>query len=170
MKRAEIDPQGRREGSPLRTRSSIAIDLVASSGRLVLGQIVDGRLRVHEVSRFSTSFSDDGTYLSWSIDRIDDEIRRGISAEATATRISSVAVDSWAVDYILLDARQQRVGGAICYRDKRTEGMIERVTAKIPGCEIYHRTGISFNPSIPFINWPRWRFRSRTGQREPNIC
>ncbi len=131
------------------------------------GQIVDGRLRVHEVSRFSTSFSDDGPYLSRSIDRIDDEIRRGINAEATATRISSVAVDSWAVDYILLDARQQRVGGAISYRDKRTEGMIERVTAKIPRCEIYRCTGIQFQPFITLyqlaamaVQEPNWAERA----------
>jgi rhamnulokinase len=125
-----------------------AADLGASSGRVIVGQLAEGRLRFQEVSRFSTVFSKDPSsgYLCWAIDAIEDEIRRGIELADKVAPVASVGVDSWGVDYILLNAEQRRVGGAICYRDDRTQGMIERVTSRIPAAEIYRRTGIQFQP------------------------
>ena len=129
-------------------RSFVAADLGASSGRVIAGQIANGRLRLQEVSRFSTSFAKDSDsgYLCWGIDAIEEHVRQGIEFAATLAPITSVGVDSWGVDYVLLDAELQRIGLAICYRDNRTQGMIERVTARIPAAEIYRRTGIQFQP------------------------
>lgn len=129
-------------------RCFAAADLGASSGRVIAGQIVEGCLRLHEVSRFVTSFAEDSAsgYLCWAIDTIEEEVRRGIELASAQFPIASVGVDSWGVDYVLLDAELKRVGNAICYRDSRTEGMIERVTARMPAAEIYGRTGIQFQP------------------------
>lgn len=126
----------------------VAADLGANSGRVIAGQIINGRLCVREVSRFSTSFAKDSGsgYLCWGIDAIEEHVRQGIELAATLAPIISVGVDSWGVDYVLLDEELRRIGFAICYRDNRTQRMIERVTARIPAAEIYRRTGIQFQP------------------------
>jgi rhamnulokinase len=135
-------------GSKETSKCFVAADLGASSGRVIAGQVVDGRLRLREVSRFANGFSLDAAsgYLSWPIDEIDAHIREGIKLASSLAPVASVGVDSWAVDHVLLDEQQQRIGGAVCYRDQRTEGMIERVCARIPAAEIYRRTGIQFQP------------------------
>ena len=70
-------------------------------------------------------------------------MRAGISAASFAP-ISSIGVDGWGVDYVLLDDAYRRVGCSVGYRDSRTEGMVEKVLARIPREEIYRRTGIQF--------------------------
>jgi rhamnulokinase len=129
-------------------RCFVAVDLGASSGRVVAGQIVEGRLRLREVSRFANAFSKDPAsgYLCWPIDEIYTEIRRGLGAASALAPVASVGVDSWAVDYVLLDDELRRVGGAVCYRDPRTGSVIERLQGRISPQEIYHRTGIQFLP------------------------
>jgi len=148
----------------------VAADLGASSGRVIAAQIVEERLRLHEVSRFSTSFSEDADtgYLCWPIEAIEAHIRQGIAQAADLAPIRSVGVDSWGVDFVLLDAEQQRVGKAISYRDKRTQRTIEQVTARIPAAEIYRRTGIQFQPfntlyqlAAMAIQEPDWLSRAR---------
>ena len=126
----------------------VAVDLGASSGRVIAGDLVDEHLRLREVSRFTNSFAKDSASgnLCWPIDKIEEEMRRGIEQAAALAPIASVGVDSWGVDYVLLDAGLRRVGNAVCYRDNRTHGMIERVTEQIPAEEIYRRTGIQFQP------------------------
>jgi rhamnulokinase len=126
----------------------IAVDLGASSGRVIAGHLVDERLLLREMSRFANTFAKDSASgnLCWPIDTIEKEMRRGIERVAALTSIASVGVDSWGVDYVLLDAGLRRVGNAVCYRDSRTEGMIEHVTKQMPAEEIYQRTGIQFQP------------------------
>jgi rhamnulokinase len=125
---------------------SVAADLGASSGRVIAGQVVDGTLRLHEVNRFPTGFTKDpgSGYLCWAIDDIEEQIRRGLNIASELAPVSSIGVDSWAVDYLLLDADRRQVGKSICYRDDRTQGMIERVTERLSAAEIYRRTGIQF--------------------------
>jgi len=126
----------------------VAADLGAGSGRVIAAQVVEGKLRLHEVNRFSTSFAkdDESGYLNWGIDAIEEQVRRGIEQAAALAPIRSVGVDSWGVDYVLLNAELQRVGLAVCYRDDRTQGMMEQVAANMPAAEIYRRTGIQFMP------------------------
>jgi rhamnulokinase len=126
----------------------VAADLGASSGRVVAAQLREGRLHLREVSRFSIAFAKDeqSGYLCWGIDDIEKSVRQGIEDASQLAPIASIGVDSWGVDYVLLDAQLQRVGQAVCYRDDRTQGKIEQVTARLPKAEIYRRTGIQFQP------------------------
>jgi rhamnulokinase len=100
------------------------------------------------VSRFSIAFTKDekSGYLCWDIDAIEESLRRGIEEATKLAPLASIGVDSWGVDYVLLDAQLQRVGQAVCYRDDRTKGLAEQVAARMPRAEIYRRTGIQFQP------------------------
>lgn len=126
----------------------IAIDLGAGSGRLIAGGVSRNRLVLNEVCRFRTPVVDDGVsdYQYWDIDGIVSQVQEALALCAAVNRITSLGVDSWAVDYVLLDADLRQVGKAVCYRDKRTNGIMERVQARIPAEEIYRRTGIQFLP------------------------
>ena len=124
----------------------LAIDLGAGSGRLVEGQIVDGRWNLEEVGRFRTptQTSAEYGYQYWDTDQILATIERHLGPVAESGKLASVGVDSWGVDYVLLDDELRLVGVPVCYRDKRTTGMMERVQRSIPTEEIYSRTGIQF--------------------------
>ncbi|MGA3161455.1 MAG: rhamnulokinase [Terracidiphilus sp.] len=126
----------------------VAVDLGASSGRVIASQLRDGSLHLREVSRFSIAFAKDPNsgYLCWGIDAIEESVRQGIEEASLLAPIASIGVDSWGVDYVLLDAQSRRVGQAICYRDDRTQGMIEQVATRMSRAEIYRRTGIQFQP------------------------
>jgi rhamnulokinase len=147
-----------------------AVDLGASSGRVIAAQLRKGTLSLREVSRFSIAFSKDQNsgYLCWDIDAIEKNVRQGIEEASQLAPIASIGVDSWGVDYVLLDAQLQRVGRAVCYRDSRTQGMIEQVTAIMPRAEIYRRTGIQFQPFNTLIQLaamavqePEWVAKTR---------
>jgi rhamnulokinase len=127
----------------------LAIDLGAGSGRAMLGQIGEDGLVLEEVHRFSYPPSASTGRLRWPFDRILDGIKDGLRrAHAAALRrggaLSTVGVDSWGVDYGLLDAGGRLLEDPVCYRDHRTDGAIERVLRKVPRAEIYQRTGIQF--------------------------
>jgi len=126
----------------------VAIDLGAGSGRLIAGEMTGARLSLTEVARFATPTVDDSRsgYKCWDIDEIVLRVRNAIAQCAALGSIASLGVDSWGVDYVLLDEDLGRIGQAICYRDKRTEGMMERVQARVSAREIYRRTGIQFQP------------------------
>ena len=121
---------------------SAAVDLGAGSGRVIVGGLRDGKIALKEANRFTTPSARNGSgYLHWEIDAIEENIRQGLK---NAGPVSSVAVDSWGVDYVLLNEAQERIGDAVCYRDNRTEGWMERVQSRISAEEIYRRTGIQF--------------------------
>jgi rhamnulokinase len=125
-----------------------AVDLGASSGRVIAAQLQDGSLQLREVSRFPIAFAKDekSGYLCWGMDAIEESVRQGIEEASLLAHLASIGVDSWGVDYVLLDAQSQRVGQAVCYRDDRTKGMIVLVASRMPRAEIYRRTGIQFMP------------------------
>jgi rhamnulokinase len=124
----------------------VAIDVGASTGRLVAGQLRDGRWAIEEIGRFRTPMvQDEATgYQCWEIDSIFAEVGAALYRFAARGPLASVGADSWGVDYVLLDARLRQVGKAVCYRDKRTNGVMERFLQHIPAEEIYRRTGIQF--------------------------
>ncbi|WP_084958094.1 rhamnulokinase [Thermoactinospora rubra] len=120
-----------------------AVDLGASSGRVIVAEVGPERLELREVHRFgNVPVERDGT-LWWDFGRILDGIATGLRA---AGPVDGIGVDSWAVDFGLLDASGTRVGDPVCYRDRRTEGVPERVDAVIPAEELYARTGIARQP------------------------
>lgn len=124
-----------------------AVDLGASSGRVVVGTVDRAGLRVHEAHRFGNEpvRAADGS-LRWDIRRLYREVVAGLRAAGHAHgRIDSVAVDSWAVDYGLLDD-DALLADPYHYRDTRTDAVIPKVHAAVDEHELYARTGLQFLP------------------------
>src|SRR5438445_8921162 len=127
----------------------IAVDLGAGGGRVYLAGVDPGELFLEEIHRFQYPPSDESGYLRWDFPRIFDEIKRGLKKSGVCARelsrsIQSIGIDSWAVDYGLLDADGELIADPVCYRDNRTNGAMERVFAIIPRSEIFEKTGIQF--------------------------
>lgn len=137
------------QGEFLREHPSfLAVDLGASSGRVLVGQIAGNSLNCKELVRFPTSFAPDpcSGYLSWEIDEIEAHVRQGLKTAADRFSVHSIGVDSWGVDFVLLDENLQRIGCAVCYRDGRTKEVSARLRDQVSASEIYRRTGIQFQP------------------------
>jgi rhamnulokinase len=124
-----------------------AVDLGASSGRVMLGRVGEGVLALTEVNRFpNTPVAVRGT-LYWDALALYRGVLDGLrSAGREAGRLDGVGIDSWAIDYGLLDATGTLLGNPIHYRDARTDGVMERVLARIPAGELYETTGLQFLP------------------------
>jgi len=120
-----------------------AVDLGASGGRVMLGRVGPAVLELLEAHRFDNEpvRVTDGLY--WDILRLHHEVLAGLRhAAAEAPDLVSVGIDSWGVDYGLLDARGALVANPHHYRDDRTNGVPERVHARLPVDRLYERTGI----------------------------
>ncbi|MBR3715513.1 MAG: rhamnulokinase [Clostridia bacterium] len=127
----------------------LAIDIGASSGRHLLGEIKDGRLVCEEIYRFENSIKDvDGT-LIWDIESLLENVTAGIARCKEIGKIpETLAIDTWGVDYVLLDKDNKEILPCVSYRDSRTSGVPEEVFKIIPQNELYAKTGIqkqSFN-------------------------
>ncbi|MBO5953044.1 MAG: rhamnulokinase [Oscillospiraceae bacterium] len=121
----------------------LAVDIGASSGRHMLVWLEDGKLQLEEVYRFANGMVDvDGTKC-WEPDRLFAEIKNGMRRCAQLGKIPvSMGVDTWGVDFVLLDAQGNRLGNAVAYRDSRTQGMDAVVESILPQDALYRRTGI----------------------------
>lgn len=132
------------------TAQHLAIDLGASSGRVALGTVQDGRLSVDILHRFANggvSVPDSsGSGLYWDILGLWREVLAGLTLAARRGPVASVGVTSWAVDYALLDERGQLLGGVHHYRDPRTDGVMEQFLGRVSRAEVYTHTGIQFLP------------------------
>ncbi|OUM93830.1 MAG: carbohydrate kinase [Thermobacillus sp. ZCTH02-B1] len=125
----------------------LAFDLGAGSGRALLGRLTDNRIEAEEIHRFPNDPVAVGERLLWDILRLYHEIKQGLLiAGRRGGDIRSIGIDSWAVDYGLLDANGELIGNPYHYRDSRTDGMMERLLAKVPAEEVFARTGIQFLP------------------------
>lgn len=121
----------------------LAIDIGASSGRHILSHMEDGKLVLEEIHRFENGFEKKNGHLCWDIDHLFDEIVAGMKKCGEMGKIpASVGIDTWGVDFVLLDTDGNRLGDAVSYRDARTEGMDGVVEAIIPLAKLYERTGI----------------------------
>jgi rhamnulokinase len=135
-----------------RPRFHLAIDLGAASGRAVLGSFGANGLELHEVHRFTYAPRHVGEHLRWDAGRLFEGVRAGLGlARATAADMEvdviSAGVDSWGVDYGLVDARGQLVEDPVCYRDERTsDDVLAAVFAAVPRDELFVRTGIQILP------------------------
>ena len=126
-----------------------AIDLGAGSGRALVGRVGTDDLHVEEVHRFHYAPRPVNGHLRWDVNRLFEGVRAGVlaagaRAAAESATLVSAAVDSWGVDYGLIDADGRLTEEPICYRDARTDGVMEQVFASLPRDEIYRRTGIQF--------------------------
>lgn len=125
------------------TESYLAFDLGAESGRAILGTLEDGRLRLEELHRFSNHGVRVLGSLHWDPLRLFDEMKTGLRA-AAARKPVSLGVDTWGVDYALLDRDGVLAGNPYHYRDSRTNGVMERVLEIVPREEIFEHTGVQF--------------------------
>lgn len=127
-----------------KTKKVLAFDFGASSGRAIIGSYENGVIDMKEIHRFSNDpVAVNGT-LYWDFLRLHHEVLNGISKAVLAGDgdFSSLGIDTWGVDFGLLDKNGRLLENVVHYRDDRTEGMIEEVFKKISPRELYERTGI----------------------------
>jgi len=127
----------------------IAVDLGAGSGRVFLCGVAEGELLLEEVRRFKYPPREEGGHLRWPFADILREIKTGLREAGARARqlrraVRSVGVDSWAVDYGLVDTEGRLIENPVCYRDGRTRGMLDEVFRVVPREELFGRTGIQF--------------------------
>lgn len=129
-----------------RTRAFAAVDLGAESGRVAVGRLDGEHVGLEVVHRFVNRpvWLNDG--LHWDLLRLFADALDGIGRAAAAHRLDGIGVDSWGVDYALLDGSHRVLGLPFHYRDRRTEGMIAAVHARISREALYARTGIQTLP------------------------
>lgn len=121
----------------------LAVDIGASSGRHMLASMVDGKMQLEEVYRFPNGMDNKDGTLCWDVERLFGEIKNGLKACKELGKIPvSMAIDTWGVDYVLLDKEDRILGDTVGYRDSRTTEMDEKVYEKISLEDLYARTGI----------------------------
>lgn len=123
----------------------LAVDLGAESGRVAAVRAADGRLHATELHRFANRPVRVRGSLHWDVLALFAEIERGIDI-GLAERPASLGVDTWAVDFALLDGRGELLGNPRHYRDRGTEGALERLTERLDRATIFGLTGIQFLP------------------------
>jgi rhamnulokinase len=124
----------------------LAVDLGAGSGRVVAG-IFDGTvLKLNELNRFPNDPVKEADGWHWNLEKLFTHVKQGITlaVKKYGDAVVSVGVDTWGVDYGLLDACGKLLGAPFQYRDSRTQGMQEEASRRMPRQEIYERTGIQF--------------------------
>ena len=120
----------------------IAIDLGAESGRVITGTLVDGRFDIDVVHRFPSTVVAVGASLRWDVHAIFAEIRTGIALAAKRGPIEAIGVDTWGVDYALIDAAGELVELPYCYRDPRTDGLPAVLHARYGEQAFFARSGV----------------------------
>lgn len=121
----------------------LAIDIGASSGRHILGSINEGKICLEEVYRFDNGMQEKDDHLVWDMGHLFTEIVNGMKKCAELGKIPvTMAIDTWGVDYVLLDENDQMLGEPYGYRDGRTKGMDQEVYKYIDEKKLYARTGI----------------------------
>ena len=127
----------------------LAIDIGASSGRHIVGTVNEGKISLQEVYRFENGVGRKNGHLCWDIESLAREVVQGLKAAHEAGYSpATIGIDTWAVDFVLLDAQGHRIGDAVAYRDERTEGMREVLEQEygLTFAEHYARTGIQYQP------------------------
>lgn len=130
-------------------RHCVAVDLGASSGRVMLASYhrEQRTLSLREIHRFVNCLQKKDGFDCWDIDTLEAEIRTGLNKVCEeGIHIDSIGIDTWGVDYVLLDSNGERVGLPVSYRDSRTDGMMAHALAQLGKAEIYGRSGIQFLP------------------------
>ncbi len=122
----------------------LAVDIGASSGRHIVGYMENGAMVTDEVHRFANGVKPENGHLVWDIDGLFSSVREGIrKAFEKYPKIESVSIDTWGVDYVLMNG-DKRVDPVYSYRDGRTAEPVKEVHKIIPFSELYARTGIQF--------------------------
>jgi len=138
----------------------LAFDIGAESGRAIIGDLRDGKLTLSEVHRFPNGGVRVKDSLYWDILGLWREMKNGMRAAAQSGDVAAMGVDTWGVDYALLDQNGDLLGNPYCYRDARTDGALERVCAKLGRERIFEITGIQFMPINTLYQWAVERERN----------
>lgn len=121
----------------------LAVDIGASSGRHILGWMENGKLRLEEIYRFANGLMEKNGHLCWDMERLVQEVINGLKKCHELNRIpTSMGIDTWGVDFVLLDKEGKILGDTVAYRDSRTQGMDTEVYKVISEAELYGRNGI----------------------------
>jgi rhamnulokinase len=126
------------------TQNLAAIDLGASSGRVMLARFDGECLTLDEAHRFPNSSMPSQGHLHWDVQRLFSEIKTGLRKVGQVAQLSSLGLDTWGVDFALLDVDDQLVVDPYHYRDPQTNGVMEKAFALVARAEIFERTGIQF--------------------------
>src|SRR3954470_15945507 len=124
-------------------RTFAAVDVGASGGRVMAGVVDGDTIELHAVHRFPNGVVERDGHLRWDLSRIHREVVAGLRQIPEA---ESIGIDTWGVDYGLLDADGLLLADPIAYRDDRTAKVIDDVHAVVPPEELYRTTGIQFLP------------------------
>ena len=123
----------------------LAIDIGASSGRHILSWKDGDNIKIEEIYRFENSPINSNGSLTWNVERLFSEILNGLKRAGELGKIPySVGIDTWGVDYALLDKNDEVIDNVYCYRDNRTQISIPQVHEKVPFEKLFERTGIAF--------------------------
>lgn len=126
---------------------ALAIDIGASSGRHIIGYLKDGQIITEEIYRFPNGVKNVNGHLVWDVNALFEEILTGLKKAKTLNKIPDViGIDTWAVDYALLDENDKLIDCVYAYRDSRTEKSIPEVHKLLPHEELYKLCGIQFQP------------------------
>ncbi len=122
----------------------LAFDMGAESGRAIVGTLRDGRLTLEEKHRFANPCGKLNGHFQWSLLGQWEELKTGLRKAAGAGTLSGIGVDTWGVDFGLLDRNGEILGNPFMYRDPRTEGIMDKVFARVPRERVFGATGIQF--------------------------
>lgn len=123
----------------------LSVDIGASSGRLIAGGMENGYLELLEIHRFDNQIIEKNGHFCWDIEALFNEIKTGIKkCSVFGVKPVSIGIDTWGVDFVLLDENDQLLTDAVAYRDSRTDGMMEEVTDMFMKERLYLETGIQF--------------------------
>lgn len=123
----------------------LAIDIGASSGRHILGSMQNGALKLEEVYRFENGVCESENGLVWDIDNLVSKVMAGIKKCAQIGKIpKTVAIDTWGVDYVLLDENGKEIKPAFAYRNDRTSRILDEAEKCMPFKQLYQKTGIQY--------------------------
>lgn len=124
-------------------RYHLAIDIGASSGRHILGWTENGVMQMEEIHRFSNGVAEKNSHLCWDLEHLTKEVIAGIAHCKELGKIpSTIAIDTWGCDFVLLDEAGKILGDSVAYRDARTNGVDAELYKLCPEPELYARTGI----------------------------
>ena len=123
----------------------LAVDLGATSGRTILGSIVDGRLQQRELTRFPNNIIQTRGHFYWDIFALYSEVLRGLRTAADeGIQLTSIGIDTWGVDFVCIGRDGGIMRNPYCYRDPHTKGAMEEYFRLIPKEKVYEKTGIQF--------------------------
>jgi len=124
----------------------LAFDIGASSGRAIVGNLKDNKLSLDEIYRFPNGGIKKGNSFLWNLLGIYNELIKGLKNYVIkyGNHVDGIGIDTWGVDFILLDKFNKPVGPSHHYRDARTKGMLKYMFEKVPKEEIFNETGIQF--------------------------